>query len=197
MSSVNQTPSARRDELLERAYAYGLRHGLADVSLRPLAAAIESSPRVLLFLFGNKDGLTRALLERARVDELELIARLRTDSYRDLGAVARPLWQWLAASEHRALLRLWVEAYGRSLIDPKGPWGGFAQRTVDDWLQLLSEAQPPRRRASRAGRSERTLVLALLRGAMLDLLATDDEQRVTAAVHAQLDARFSPRPRRG
>ena len=64
--------SARREELLERAYGYALEHGLASLSLRPLAEAIGSSPRVLLFLFGSKDGLVRALLERARADELEL-----------------------------------------------------------------------------------------------------------------------------
>ncbi len=47
------------------------------MSLRPLAAAIGSSPRVLLYLFGSKEGLTRALLARARADELEALAALR------------------------------------------------------------------------------------------------------------------------
>src|SRR5260370_30559587 len=69
--------SARRAELLELAYAYAIRHGRADMSLRPMAAAIGSSPRVLLYLFGSKDGLTRALLARARADELRVLAELR------------------------------------------------------------------------------------------------------------------------
>jgi len=54
--------SARQEELLDRAYAYVLTHGISDLSLRPVAAAIGSSPRVLLYLFGSKDGLIRALL---------------------------------------------------------------------------------------------------------------------------------------
>ena len=37
-------PSARRTELLEPAYRYVLEHGLGELSLRPLAAAIGSSP---------------------------------------------------------------------------------------------------------------------------------------------------------
>jgi AcrR family transcriptional regulator len=41
------------------------------------AATIGSSPRVLLYLFGSKDGLIRALLARARADELAMLARLR------------------------------------------------------------------------------------------------------------------------
>ena len=69
MTGAQPPPSARQAELLEAGYAYALTHGLADLSLRPLAAAIGSSPRVLMFLFGNKDGLVRALLARARADE--------------------------------------------------------------------------------------------------------------------------------
>jgi AcrR family transcriptional regulator len=42
-----------------------LEHGLGEMSLRPLASAIDSSPRVLLYLFGSKDGLVRALLAPA------------------------------------------------------------------------------------------------------------------------------------
>ena len=52
--------SGRKAELLDRAYAYVLEHGLADMSLRPLATAIGSSPRVLLFLFESKDNLCPA-----------------------------------------------------------------------------------------------------------------------------------------
>src|SRR5918912_4040490 len=89
--------SARRDELLELAYRYVLERGIAGLSLRPLAAAIGSSPRVLLFLFGSKDGLVRALLARARADELELLDRVRsTDGERDLATVAEAVWEWLA-----------------------------------------------------------------------------------------------------
>ena len=54
MTAIAQAPSPRRDELLERAYRYVLQHGLGGMSLRPLAAAVGSSPRVLLFLFGSK-----------------------------------------------------------------------------------------------------------------------------------------------
>jgi AcrR family transcriptional regulator len=157
--SVPYQPMSRRDELLEKAYAYVLEHGLAGMSLRPLAAAIGSSPRVLLFLFGSKDELVRALLARARADELE-----HADGPLEV-------WEWLAAPAHRGLLTLWVEAYARSLADPSGPWVGFARGTVEDWLALLGGD---------------TGALAVLRGAMLDLLATGDEPRITAAVRERL-----------
>jgi AcrR family transcriptional regulator len=111
---MTASPSAREVELLDAAYQYALSHGLADMSLRPLAKAIGSSPRVLLYLFGSKEGLARAPLARAR--EFALLADLETDPPSDpqsgenqLPQIAYRLWEWLAAAEHRALLNLWLE----------------------------------------------------------------------------------------
>ncbi|WDO05310.1 TetR family transcriptional regulator [Streptomyces murinus] len=188
MARSEATPSPRRQELLEAAYAHALRSGLADLSLRPLAAEIKSSPRVLLYLFGSKDGLVRALLARARADELAALRRLAAarDPAAGLGPVARELWRWLSEDAHRGLLTLWVESYARSLVEPDGPWAGFASDTVEDWLALLAAGQRPEERDTEAGLARRTLVLATLRGALLDLLATGDLERTSAAVHALL-----------
>lgn len=183
----SQHPSSpRRDELLEAAYAYVLEHGLTELSLRPLAKVIGSSPRVLLYLFGSKDRLVQALLTRARRDERALIENLRPGETTALRIVARRIWEWLAAPEHRSLLILWAESYTRSLVEPHGAWGGFATATVDDWLKLLAEAQTPELRATPDGEAQRTLSLAILRGALLDLLATGDQRRTTDAVELAL-----------
>jgi len=192
MTSERQTSSPRRNELLTAAYAYVQSTGLAEVSLRPLAAAIGSSPRVLLFLFGSKDGLIRAILERARRDEVEFIASLDSSSGGTLADVARQTWGWLSQPGNRAVLALWTEAYGRSLIAPRGPWGDFAAGTVRDWLDLLAAAQSPARRRTAAGAAERSMVLAVLRGGLLDLLATGDLTRTTAAVGLALGRLADP-----
>jgi AcrR family transcriptional regulator len=189
MAHASHTPSARQVELLEGAYRYVLKHGMGELSLRPLAAAIGSSPRVLLYLFGSKEGLIHALLARARADELALLERAdlaNKDNVDPLSDAARRIWSWLAAADHRALLRLWTEAYSRSLIDPDGPWGDFARSTVEDWLAILAATQSPTGRNSSDSQAERTLVLAVLRGALLDLLATGDVERTTACVERYL-----------
>ncbi|MGW4386809.1 TetR/AcrR family transcriptional regulator [Streptomyces sp. NPDC004685] len=190
MSRSEPTPSPRRQELLEAAYAYALRSGLGELSLRPLAEEIHSSPRVLLYLFGSKDGLIRALLARARADELAHMRQVAEsrDGADGLQPIARELWRWLSDEGHRGLLTLWVESYARSLIEPEGPWAGFARDTVGDWLALLASGQPAALRDTEAALTQRTLVLAVLRGAMLDLLATGETVRTTAAVHHQLAA---------
>jgi hypothetical protein len=48
--------------------------------------------------------------------------------------------------------------------------------------------QPADRRDTVAGLAERTLLLAVLRGALLDLLSTGDVTRTTMAVHRHLAA---------
>jgi AcrR family transcriptional regulator len=198
MTGDNAVPSARQAELLELAYRYAVSRGRTDLPLRPLASAIGSSPRVLLYLFGSKDGLIRALLARARADELALLdSAAESDSggtsqaaASGLAAVALRIWSWLAAEDHRGLLTLWVDGYARSLAEPGGPWSGFATTTVTDWLAVLAAAQPVPHRDTPAGLAERTLALAVLRGALLDLLATGDITRTTAAVRLQLEPKL-------
>ena len=183
MSATSPPPSDRQVELLGRAYRHLLERGLGGLSLRPLAAAIGSSPGVLMFLFGSKDGLIRALLARARADELAVLARIRdAEDARGPRAAATAVWDWLVAAEHRALLTHWLQAYARSLTDPDGPWSGFAADTVRDWLAVLADVLPD----GPAGEPDRTLLLAVLRGGLLDLLATGDVDRVGAAVHRHL-----------
>ena len=179
--------SARRAQLLDLAYQYAVQRGRTDITLRPIAAAIGSSPRVLIYLFGSKDGLIKALLGRSRAEEIALLAELRRSgaSSRDtLREATLRIWSYLAEEARRPLLRLWLDGYARSLSQPAGPWAGFARDSVEDWLALLADVQPTGIRDTPAGLAERTLVLAVLRGALLDLLSTDDEARVTAAVRS-------------
>jgi AcrR family transcriptional regulator len=170
------------------------------LSLRPLAAAIGSSPRVLLFLFGSKDGLVRELLAKARADELGYLAREGAAEGQGLEAMVEATWRWLTAEPVRPLLTLWTEAYGRSLVEPGGPWSGFASQSVADWLDVLTAAQPAspaeKGKAAAAGpvrSADRTLALAVLRGCLLDLLATGDTKRVGAAVDRYLRLTASDR----
>jgi hypothetical protein len=96
------------------------------------------------------------------------------------------IWAWLVVPEHRALLTLWVEGYGRALVEPGGAWAGFAARTVREWLAVLDDV-------GGGDEVDRTLLLAVLRGALLDLLATGDVTRTSAAVARFLDGRRSRR----
>ena len=73
----------RRARTLADATDYVLRNGLAGLSLRPMAAALGTSTRMLLYDFGSKEKLVTEILAEAR--------HRRTDMYKEhLSTVARP-----------------------------------------------------------------------------------------------------------
>ena len=141
---------------------------------------------MLLYLFGSKENLVRDVLARARREQISLLAdALDLDTAPPagrFGELADRLWNLLSAPEQRALVRLTYEAFLRSVSRDPGPWQGYAAETARDWLDLLVRAQPETPRALAEARATRAL--ALIRGLLLDLLASDDPERVTAAVHA-------------
>src|ERR1700687_715776 len=59
----------RRAKLLGKVADYILSKGLAGLSLRPLAATINTSPRMLLYFFGSKERLIAEALAHIRTRE--------------------------------------------------------------------------------------------------------------------------------
>ncbi|MGW4249819.1 TetR/AcrR family transcriptional regulator [Nocardia sp. NPDC004722] len=59
---------ARRAQLLEGVIAYIATHGLAELSLRPLADYLGTSSRMLIHYFGTKEAMLIAALETQRPD---------------------------------------------------------------------------------------------------------------------------------
>jgi AcrR family transcriptional regulator len=188
---ADETPSegsARRQELLRRTLDYAAEHSLSDLSLRPLAKAIGSSPRVLLYLFGSKSGLIRDVLALNRAQQMDLLREATHSSAGPRETLDR-LWAWLIHPARDNLRRLFFEAYTRSAGNHDDAWRGFAEQSVNDWLPPLC-ALTDNDSAGPEATAEATLVLAVLRGLFLDLLATDDYERVTAAWRAFLAAHY-------
>lgn len=175
----------RRAELLDKLLAYSATHGLSEVSLRPLAAAVGSSPRVLLYFFGSKAELVRAVHQHARREQLRVLDEALSGHGNPADAL-RALWEWLADPAHHNVARFFFEGYARSLhddlhddLDDKaGPWRGFGETSVREWLPRIERAAGPD--------AEATLILAAMRGLVLDLLATGDTERVNRAADAML-----------
>ncbi|NUT22446.1 MAG: TetR/AcrR family transcriptional regulator [Hamadaea sp.] len=176
--------SARRAELLAKLVDYSRAHGLADMSLRPLAAAVGSSPRVLLYFFTSKDQLVREVVAHSRREQVslvqaELIDPATEDSVGE-SAVDR-LWQWLTDPDNAHVERLFFESYALSLRAEPGAWEGYGAASVAEWLPQL---RPVAERLMPGADPEvaATLLLATLRGLLLDRLATGDSRRTDMAI---------------
>lgn len=162
-----------KQQLLDLCADHALVHGLPD-RLGPLAATTGTSTRMLIYHFGTRDALLRAVLERARQRQLETfgdLLRARPDE--PYTATLARAWTVIAGSQGRPFLRLfglWREGAEQRL------WPGFRLAATTDWLGPLEDG------LSDLGRPElATLVLAVLRGLLMDLDATADTTRTHRA----------------
>ena len=177
---VETTGSARRAELLERTIEYAARTNLSELSLRPLAAEIGSSPRVLIYLFGSKDGLLREVLAASRERQLTVVRRAMEESAEPAEVLGR-LWAWMCEPEHLPIARLFFESYVRSLGGGGEPWTTFAVDSVRDWEPPLRRILTGREDDEEPSDAEVALTLSVLRGLLLDLLATGEAERIDLA----------------
>ncbi|GAA5052900.1 TetR/AcrR family transcriptional regulator [Nocardia callitridis] len=173
----------RRAELLDAVVDYTVEHGFADLTWRPVAAALGVSTNTLVHHFGTKEQMFEAILGRLR-------ARILVDTHEapdrppDLATAARAVWTRTSAPARGAEFRLFFAVYGRALQAPR-QFAEFLEHVVADWMNALCAAQGPDADQETA-RRRATLVIATLRGLLLDLLATGDRDRVDDAAEAFL-----------
>lgn len=179
----------RRQQLVAEATDYVVEHGLSELSLRPLAAALGTTHKTLLYHFGSKEELFAAILNEARGRE-----RLR--------AVARPAeegepapfvellsatWKYLSGPSEDGFWRFYFEIHALGLRDPERYDHGLRDG-VYDWLSMMEAFLAAEgHEADRASRLA-TLILGAFRGLELDLLTTGDRERVDAAMQELVDA---------
>jgi len=162
-----------RERLLEACTDYALEHGLPD-RLGPLATAAGTSPRMLLYHFATKDGLLREVLRWARARQRQefggLLCPRPNEPYLETLSHA-----WLGMTTSTG--RRYLEMFGRLREDAEQQlWPGFRLEATTDWLAPLHDG------LSSVGCPElATVVLAVIRGLMMDLEATADTPRVNQA----------------
>ena len=159
---------AIRKRLLDLAIDYVLTHGMADLSLRPLAKALKTNARMLVYHFGSREELMRQILEGLRERE-------------DARIQARPA------------LRLIFELYALALRDPEG-YTGVLNDPLAYWRKLAGRADGQANAIRENSGAEATLLLAATRGLLFDLCATEDRRRVSRAMKL-LAALLEQRPR--
>jgi AcrR family transcriptional regulator len=171
-----RTPDlTRRRQLLEALFEEFARGGIGDRSLRDVAAAVGTSHRMLLHHFGSRDDLIIAIVEEAERRQMALVPELPMDPADGFAA----MWADLRRPELRHLERLFFECYARAAQGEK-PFTRMVPGAVDGWLQEVEAATAG---VAYDGAMAR-LGLAVTRGLLLDLVATEDEAGVDAAAQA-------------
>ena len=169
-------PRSARDRLLAAAVAVAMQGGIADLSLRELAAVIGTSHRMLLYHFGSREGLLAAVTLAVEAAERATLA--------DVGAVgaddARRFWARYSDPRLWPQERLFFELYVHALRGRPGT-EGFLDHVVTGWLEPLTAAIASGGTSPQTAPTAARLSMAVTRGLLLDLLATHDIDGVTAA----------------
>ena len=178
-----------RQRLLDACTDYALERGLPD-RLGPLAAAAGTSSRMLIYHFQTRDGLLREVLRQARQRQVEAFTELlrpRPDEPYPM-TLARA-WSEISGPQGEPYLRIFTplnETAGEPL------WPGFRRTATTDWLAPLQAGM------GSLGRPELgTVVLAVIRGLLMDLNATGDSVRIRRAFDEFLTTVDQPRPKQG
>lgn len=171
--------------LLERALGYLSEHGIGDISLRELAAALGTSHRMLIYHFGSKEGLFVAVVQEADRRQRQLLASSFVNKDLDLVTLGRSFWRQLRSPAVAPLMRLFFELYAQALQGR-----AYAQPVLagfpDAWLEPVLPALMAAGLTEAEARAETRLGIAVIRGLLLDVLATGDLAGVDAAHEAYL-----------
>jgi AcrR family transcriptional regulator len=167
--------SQARDRLLAAAVDHALSAGIADLSLRELAAAIGTSHRMLIYHFGSREGLLAAVTKD--VEERQKAALLGSGTTAD---DARRSWQRLSDPRLWPQERLFFELYAHALLGRPGT-DGFLDGIVENWVAPMAAIRTRSGADERTARADARLAVAVARGLLLDLLATKDRAGVDDA----------------
>jgi AcrR family transcriptional regulator len=174
-----QAPKA---ELLARVVDHFIADGLGDLSLRKIAAAIGSSHRMLLYHFGSKTGLlvevVRAVEARSRHQLTAIAIGAGAGATDD---VIRQMWRYVADPAQGDFERLFFALYGRAL-QGDAQVRPLLRESIESWLEANATLAAAQGIPGEVARTHARLGLAVVRGLLLDLLATGDRDGVDAAL---------------
>ncbi|MCX4617057.1 MULTISPECIES: TetR/AcrR family transcriptional regulator [Streptomyces] len=179
--AVPGTDGDRRAQLVNAAVDYVAAHGITDLSLRGLGAAIGVSHRMLIHYFGSKEHLLIEIVRTSEQRQRDLLSRLRLDPGLSPADAARLLWQQLTDPRLAGQERLFFEIYGQALRG-RPEAAPLLEGLVNDWLEPLVAAEVAAGADPAVARNRARLGLATVRGLLLDLLATGDRAGVNAAM---------------
>lgn len=124
-----------------------LETGLIGLTLRPLAAAIGTSDRMLIYHFGSRDALVSAVVANATRRGADILAALPPAP--SVRAAVNRLWKTYQTEPMRSLLNLYCQAAASGLIGEE-PYLSDARASNAAWAAglrdyLVRSGAPPRR----------------------------------------------------
>ena len=178
---MSKGKSQRRGDLLDAAIEYLLNNGVANLSLRPLAAGVGSKARLLIYHFGSKDALVAdaMLVVRNRVQSA-FAAIVHNGEGLKSSQIITTFWKWATSAEHQQYLKLFFEVHGLALQKP-AQYGSYLEGAVESWVELMTSTLPDHlSHKKRHGLA--TLAVGAVAGLLLDYLSSRNKARTSDAI---------------
>jgi len=162
-------------------------HGVGDLSLRGLAAALGSSHRMLIYHFGSREGLLIEVIRAVEAQQRAGLEQLLQDPESTPEETMRRMWRRIADPALWPNERLFFEIYAQALQGSTYALP-LLDGIVDFWVEPLTALAVAQGRPEAEARTEARLGVAVTRGLLLDLLATRDRDAVDAAMERYIAA---------
>ena len=176
-------PTQRREELLDRIVDVLLADGIAEVSLRPLSAAVGSSARLLIYHFGSKEELIAVALERVRARITKAVGELvSSGTFSSLDQFFRVFWTWATQEPNQRYFRLLFEIDGLAMHEGKIVSDKDRVSGATGWLKMFAKSAEKLADTAQAQSGASTVIVAAINGLLHDFFATGDVTRTTAGV---------------
>lgn len=169
----------RRAELADQALDYVLAHGLLNLSLRPLAAALGTSDRMLVYHFGSKERLVGAVVDRAQ-QRLAASIEAPGPPPGGLAELIGQLWSALKTPAAAQTTRLYLETCVLAEQDPVR-WRDTPERLRGPWRTPLRDGLIAFGVAADRADALADLILDTFDGLALHRLHAADPAQVDAA----------------
>jgi AcrR family transcriptional regulator len=180
MQTQSPAPSSR-ERLLDSVIAYFTADGLADQSLRRIAEATGTSHRMLLYHFGSREGLLLAVVQAVEARTQSMLASVGQEAGEATDEVIRRMWAYVADPALAGFERLFFALYARDLQGDASA-RPLLEGDIEAWLESNAALSAAAGVPPDVARAHARLGLAVVRGLLLDLLATADRAGVDAAL---------------
>lgn len=161
----------KRDELTEAATDYALAHGLIGLSLRPLAAELGTSDRMLIYHFGSKDELVAAVLATSNERSMANINDMEPSA--SLSQAVLDLWATYTEPQVQRCQRMYVEAAALGLFG-REPYASSIRESNLVWIAAIAAYLERSGVATADAPRLATLIDATFNGVFLDRPLDDD-----------------------
>jgi AcrR family transcriptional regulator len=156
-------------------------HGVGDLSLRGLAAALGTSHRMLIYHFGSREGLLIEVIRAVEAQQRAALQQLLQDPESTPEETMRRMWRRVAEPALWPNERLFFEIYAQALQGSAYALP-LLDGIVDFWVEPLTALAVEQGRPEAEARAQARLGVAVTRGLLLDLLATGDREAVDEAM---------------